>query len=952
MTTPERGLPCCGAKGSVLAIGSRTAQVMVIGIGPGAQEMDQGEPFVGPSGNLLNTLIRGAGFQREDFFLTNLVCTWPPDNTPTPEMLDACLPRLRAEIEMVRPKLIIPMGAIAAEIVTGCPDFALGKNKKFSVSKLRGQPLWYDNVMGTDHSCRIMPTWHPAAFLHDGGADYILDLCRDFQKLMPYPQVDVLSWQRDYGAWTWALVDAPFTDKFFTIPGRCGWELDPAYPVSIDIETGNAEQAEELTMDVFQEGLLCFGIAQTTPAGTHAIVFTPPAYASFVEWFKRYGGDYTWLMQYGFFDRQGLRRHLNIDVVIGRDTLSGSYALDERQGVHSLKTNAREYTGAHFWEKPVLDALHEWRRKAELLALSAEPLSFTQDGSVAWEGTLLITGEEMCATERSLFKRTGSIKARHKERPNLYDFADLLDGDLADRFKGLACHRTRRSMDTADVATYEERLSKIKSTGFEVVPLPILTRYNAEDAARTAQLDATQQPRMEEDNVLPLYNDILIPDMNCNADITYRGIYIDERRVDKLLVEWGPLWQGMHDKLQLDAEAYGFINDDGSLLNLSSPKQKSRFVYDVIQVTPPESKKLTTKTGARSTNVKLLDQVKGQHDWLEAYVRWVHLDHNLGAYVLPMHGYLRDDRRIHAQWKPHAARTGRDAYAAPPLHQMPKYVDTDSDVISWWITNYGIAPNAIDLREAFTVEDTDEYCFVEADYERGEGYVAAFVSGDQNLLDDLRTADWHKTVAAKRLFKIDESLVTDKMRRDAKYVNFGMMFGMEADSMAKEHLHCPVWEAKKFIRDWWAGYHDFYRYTQERKREAMETGEIFVPWTHRKRRFKLILGESSFHELNQAVNMPIQGTLSDYQKKARLALHRELPQYDSAILLTLHDMIAFEVKKVHLSAVCQLIWDFMTKDWFGLGRIPVEIKAGPTWGSTKKMALNDAGQWVPVTKGK
>ena len=888
------------------------ARILFVGIAPGFNEMVDGVPFVGQSGRLLDSVFRGAGFTREDANYTNICCWRPEDDKPTPEDIEACLPRLRAEIAATQPTLIIPLGALPAEVLTGAPAAAHGKNGKFSIAKLRGAPLWYDDVIGSGHSCRIMATWHPAAFLRDGGANIIMDICRDMQKLMPAPKgVDLLSWSEVRNTWSYTIVDDAAKVLFM-------WDqLNPAWPVAIDIETGNPEAADDMTMDVYRERIICFSIAQCNPntMETNSWVITPAAYDEFIDYFNKYGADFRWLTHYGFFDKQGLRRHFGIDLEIAEDTLCASYALDERQGVHSLKTLAREYVGAGWWEAPVHKAIAEYKRKAKLLALACDPAVFD-----------LLTNDEMCDPACELAKR---------EKPKKGE--SFLVGGLATRFDDVSFHRSRRTMDDEQLAWYNNRLEAIDATGWDVVPLSIMYPYNAEDSARTAQLLVVLTGMMEEDGVIDLYRNIMIPDMNVNADICFRGMHVDVDKLDELTLRWGPLWQQLQAELTAETVERGYENEDGTPINLASPRQKAKWIYDVLQIIPPVSKKLITATGQRSTNIKILDQVKDQDEWLQKYIGWTHLDHNIGSYVLPMGGFLRDDGRIHAQWKPHAARTGRDSFADPPLHQIPKHVEADEEFARY------VGGTGHELRELFDAhgrrdlgENEGDYVFVEADYERGEYYIAAYISGDDALLSICRASDLHRATASRILYHIPEEDVTDKQRRDAKYVNFGMMFGMQADSLAKEHLHCPIWEAETLIQAWWAGYPDLKKWTSDRRREALTTGEIVVPYTGRKRRFRLILGEDSFKELNQAINMPIKGTLGDYQKDSRIKLNTALRPLRSHMIVTVHDMIAFEVHKAFLRPALVLIREVMEEPKFGLPGIPVDIKIGPDWGHTQK----------------
>ena len=141
-----------GRLNAVLGRGSRTAPIMFVGEGPGRQEDEQGLPFVGPAGKLLNDALEALGFGAEDYYIANVVKCRPPENrTPRPEEATACLGFLRAQFALVRPKIIVCLGAVAHTNLSGSSE---------TVSKARGR--WTDRK-GT----LFMTTFHPAALLRD-----------------------------------------------------------------------------------------------------------------------------------------------------------------------------------------------------------------------------------------------------------------------------------------------------------------------------------------------------------------------------------------------------------------------------------------------------------------------------------------------------------------------------------------------------------------------------------------------------------------------------------------------------------------------------------------------------------------------------------------------------------------------------------------------------------------
>ena len=137
-------------------MGSRDADLVFVGEGPGAEEDRQGIPFVGRAGGLLTRLIEGIGMTRDDVYIANVVKCRPPDNRdPEPNEIEACRPYLEAQLDFLDPVVIVSLGNFATRLLSG---------KKEGIMKLRGTPLPYrDGVV-------LLPTLHPAAVLRGGGA--------------------------------------------------------------------------------------------------------------------------------------------------------------------------------------------------------------------------------------------------------------------------------------------------------------------------------------------------------------------------------------------------------------------------------------------------------------------------------------------------------------------------------------------------------------------------------------------------------------------------------------------------------------------------------------------------------------------------------------------------------------------------------------------------------------
>lgn len=150
----------------VIERGSRNAPLMLVGEGPGRHEDEQGKPFVGPAGQLLDLLLEGLGFKEDDYYICNIIKCRPPDNRiPTDEEAEKCLPYLRNQVALIKPKIVVCLGATAMKHII---------DKESRITQIRGQ--WIERK-----GYWIMPTFHPAALLRDESKKILL--FEDFKKV-------------------------------------------------------------------------------------------------------------------------------------------------------------------------------------------------------------------------------------------------------------------------------------------------------------------------------------------------------------------------------------------------------------------------------------------------------------------------------------------------------------------------------------------------------------------------------------------------------------------------------------------------------------------------------------------------------------------------------------------------------------------------------------------------
>lgn len=304
--------------------------VVICGIAPAVAELRTGKPFMGQAGGITNAILKATGWHRDWTYCTNMCC-WRPadgkaDRDPTPTEIKLCIDRLEEELTEIKPKLIIALGALAAQVFTGRP-----------LSQVRGSVIW-------NGDCYVMATYHTAAILHGGdkggmSVKIATDIVRDFQKIK-----DIVKWQK--GGPT------PYERHIITDINTAQSilnQLPYSYPIALDVETS---KKDEDGIDIFVDRMLCLSISN----GKDCWYFDADI-VNQLEW----PVDRDWTFQNGMFDVQALARHSEgkIWLPIVEDTMLQSYTLDERGGYHKLKPLAREYLGAPFYD----EAIKVYRKK-------------------------------------------------------------------------------------------------------------------------------------------------------------------------------------------------------------------------------------------------------------------------------------------------------------------------------------------------------------------------------------------------------------------------------------------------------------------------------------------------------------------------------------------------------------------------------------------------------------
>jgi DNA polymerase-1 len=403
----------------------------------------------------------------------------------------------------------------------------------------------------------------------------------------------------------------------------------------------------------------------------------------------------------------------------------------------------------------------------------------------------------------------------------------------------------------------------------------------AERARRTRRLAGVLRGKLEESGLEELYDRIDGPLLPLLARMERCGVRLDVERLERMSGEMGQALERVRRKIHELA---------GGEFNVDSPKQLREVLFDRLGL---ESRRRTAKSRAASTDARTLEELSDAHPIAGRLLEYRTLAKLKGTYVDALPRLVDpEDGRLHTSFNPTGAATGRLSSSDPNLQNIPTRTDAGRRI-----------------REAFVPEDG--FVFLASDYSQVELRVLAHLTGDPELTAAFRSGeDIHRRTAA-RVFEVHPDLVSDEMRRRAKAVNFGVLYGMSELRLAREQ-RIPRTEARKFIRAYFERFAGVRAYIDEVRDRVQREGEVRTLFG-RVRRFPQLRGQANRavreQALRAAVNTTVQGTAADLMKLAMLAVARELERASSEarILLQVHDELLLEVPEPALEPTAEII---------------------------------------------
>jgi DNA polymerase I len=423
----------------------------------------------------------------------------------------------------------------------------------------------------------------------------------------------------------------------------------------------------------------------------------------------------------------------------------------------------------------------------------------------------------------------------------------------------------------------------------------------------------TLHEKLRNEGLEELYREIESPLMAVIAHMNTTGITLDTDYLRSLS-------ERMHSELsQLETDIYTLA---GSTFNINSPKQVGDILYDTLGLKPKNQKK--TAGGQRSTREEELLKMKDDHEIIPKLLRYRELQKLLSTYIDNLPTMVGSDGRLRTTFLQTGAVTGRMASQNPGLQNIPVK------------TAEGRA-----IRQGFIA--SEGYTMVAIDYSQIELRIAAILSSDSKLIEIFKRGEDVHTGVASRVFGVKEDEVTKEMRRKAKVINFGILYGMGVTALrANLGEGTTREEAQEFLNAYFNTFTRLAEYLEETKAFARTHGYTETLFG-RKRRFPGIHSSAPFIRASaerMAINAPVQGTAADIVRIAMI----EVASYIASLrdteavrmLLQVHDELVFEVKNsevgTHIEKIVALMEGVLTsKETYGV-KLQVGVSVGKNWG--------------------
>lgn len=440
------------------------------------------------------------------------------------------------------------------------------------------------------------------------------------------------------------------------------------------------------------------------------------------------------------------------------------------------------------------------------------------------------------------------------------------------------------------------------------VPIDKAAPYAAADAAVVYQLVSLLREDLEKENLLDLFNDMEMPLIEILSEMEMAGIALDDAYLANMSETLNTRMLEIRDAI---------FNQVGTPFNLNSTQQLSNALFNQLGITPPDGTKKTA-SGHYSTNATVLEALKEKHPIVEQVLEYREMAKLKSTYVDALPTQINPTTgRVHTSYNQVGTSTGRIASQKPNLQNIPIRTELGRKV-----------------RDAFVAEEGNVLLAV--DYSQVELRIVAHMADDKAMLDAfLNDQDIHATTAAA-INNVSLEEVTKEMRRHAKAINFGLIYGMSAFGLTRT-TDLTLAEAENFVKAYFTEFPGVRDYLDEIKRKAAK--DEFVETLLGRKRYFRGLGKQKNRLIRQreereAINAPIQGTAADIMKLAMLKVSDALNQsgLKAKILLQVHDELVLECPVKELEKTVELVKKEMSSAYKISVPLKTDARSGLNWG--------------------
>jgi len=427
--------------------------------------------------------------------------------------------------------------------------------------------------------------------------------------------------------------------------------------------------------------------------------------------------------------------------------------------------------------------------------------------------------------------------------------------------------------------------------------------YSCADADMTKQLTELLTAELRRQGLWQLFAEVEMPLVPVLVCMERNGVTLDMELLRNMSHRLG------EQLMRLESEIY---NNVGHRFNINSPQQLSSVLFEELKLQPTRKTK-----GGYSTGASVLEELRGSHPIIEFILDYRQLAKVKSTYIDALPSLINPKTgRVHTSFNQTRTSTGRLSSSEPNLQNIPVRGELGKEV-----------------RQAFVA--SPESHLLAGDYSQIDLRVLAHLSQDESLMGAFRRDEDIHAATAAQLFGVDTWQVTPDMRRVAKTVNFGVIYGM-SDYGLEQATDLSRGEAAHFIASYFEKHPEVKQYIESTKEQVKKAG--YVQTLLGRRRFIPEI-DSPNRQVREAaermaINMPVQGTSADIIKVAMINLKREMDkrQLKSKMLLQVHDELVFDVPENELNEMCQLVPQVMSTALKLSVPLKVDIKTGHNWG--------------------